>query len=52
MTCDFRCPKAEKVPAPYPLFAVRCACGTTILGKTEAAAKESWLRHAKERQEP
>lgn len=43
--CDFRCPKAERVPAPFPLFAVRCSCGTTILGHSEEEAKESWIRH-------
>lgn len=45
--CDFRCPEVERVPAPFPLFAVRCRCGTTVLGRTEEETKESWLRHVR-----
>ena len=49
MTCDFRCPKAEKVSAPYPLYAVRCSCGTTVLAHTEEDAKASWVRHVQKK---
>lgn len=51
MICDFRCPKAERVPAPYPLYAVHCSCNTTILGRTEEEARAAWCRHVQKKNE-
>ena len=50
-TCDFRCPRVVPVEgSPYPLFSVRCRCGTVCLGNTEELARRCWTNHVAERE--